>query len=74
MRLRADLGFDITFATQFAILEPCVEAYLDRMQTNLVKHDTAELVRLYEFGPPFIRGPGYRWLGKAPWPVRLATI
>ena len=35
VRLRADLEFDITFATQFAVLEPCAEAYLDRMQTDL---------------------------------------
>ena len=62
VRLRGDLRYDITFATQFAILEPCAEAYLDRMQTNLVKHDTAELARLYEFGPPFIRGA---WLSVA---------
>jgi hypothetical protein len=56
VRLRADLEFDITFAAQFAVLEPCAEAYLDRMQTDLVKHDSAEIERLYEFGPPFIRG------------------
>jgi hypothetical protein len=56
VRLRADLEFDITFAAQFAVLEPCAEAYLDRMQTDLIKHDAAEIVRLYEFGPPFIRG------------------
>jgi hypothetical protein len=69
VRLRADLGYDITFATQFAILEPCAEAYLDRMQTNLVKHDTAELARLYEFGPPFIRGA---WLSVA-WESAVAS-
>src|SRR5579863_6700730 len=56
VRLRADLEFDITFAAQFAVLEPCAEAYLDRVQTDLIKHDAAEIVRLYEFGPPFIRG------------------
>jgi hypothetical protein len=56
VRLRADLEFDITFAAQFAVLEPCAEAYLDRMQTDLVRHDAAEIARLYEFGPPFIRG------------------
>ena len=69
VRLRGDLRYDITFATQFAILEPCAEAYLDRMQTNLVKHDTAELARLYEFGPPFIRGA---WLSVA-WESAVAS-
>jgi len=36
LRLRADLEYDITFAAQFAILEPCADAYLDGMQANLV--------------------------------------
>lgn len=56
MRLRADLAFDITFAAQYAVLERCAEAYLDRVQTNLIKQDAAEIMRLYEFGPPFLRG------------------
>ena len=56
VRLRADLQYDITFAAQFGVLEPCAEAYLDRIQTDLVKHDAAEIMRLYDFGPPFERG------------------
>ena len=34
LRLRADLQYDITFAAQFGVLEPCAEAYLDRIQTD----------------------------------------
>jgi hypothetical protein len=56
VRLRADLQYDITFAAQFDILQPCAEAYLDRIQTDLVKRDAVDITRLYEFGPPFDRG------------------
>jgi len=56
-RLRADLKDDISYAAQYDILKPCAEAYLDRMQTDLLKHDAAEMVRLYEFGTPFFAVP-----------------
>lgn len=69
VRLHADLEYDVAFATQFDLLQPCAEAYLDRMQTDLVKHDTAEIERLYEFGPPFIRGA---WLSVA-WQSALVS-
>jgi len=69
VRLRADLAFDVTFAAQFEVLEPCAEAYLDRMRTDLVEHDAAEIMRLYEFGPPFIRGA---WKSVA-WESALAS-
>jgi len=56
VRLRADLQYDITFAAQFDVLQPCAEAYLDRIQTDLVKRDAVDIMRLYVFGPPFDRG------------------
>lgn len=56
VRLRADLQYDITFAAQFDVLQPCAEAYLDRIQTDVVKRDAVDIMRLYVFGPPFDRG------------------
>jgi len=58
VRLAADLKDDSSYAAQYAILKPCAEAYLDRMQTDLIKHDAADLTRLYDFGTPFI---GFPW-------------
>jgi len=69
VRLRADLEYDVGFAAQFDVLQPCAQAYLDRMQTDLVKHDSADIERLYEFGPPFERGA---WLSVA-WNSALAS-
>ncbi|HEY7901784.1 MAG TPA: hypothetical protein VIC25_11440 [Caulobacteraceae bacterium] len=56
-RLRADLKDDSSYATQYEILRPCSEAYLNRMQADLVKHDAADMERLHEFGPPFQGNP-----------------
>jgi len=53
VRLRANLTDDASYATQYGILKPCAEAYLDRMQADLIKHDAADMERLYEFGPPY---------------------
>lgn len=57
VRLRADLKDDGSFATQYEILTPCANAYLDRMQRDLLKHDSGDIARLYEFGPPFVAEP-----------------
>jgi hypothetical protein len=58
VRLAADLKDDSSFATQYGIMKPCAEAYLDRMQTDLLKHDSADMERLYQFGRPTV---GYPW-------------
>ena len=68
-RLRAELGYDISFAAQFDVLQPCADAYLERMQEDLLKGDASEIERLYEFGPPFKRGA---WLSVA-WESALAS-
>jgi hypothetical protein len=39
------------------------------MQTDLVKHDAAEIMRLYEFGPPFESGA---WISVA-WESAVAS-
>jgi hypothetical protein len=61
-RLRAELKYDVGFAIQYDVLHQCADAYLDRMQTDLIKQDSADIERLYEFGPPFDRGA---WLSVA---------
>lgn len=53
VRLDADLKIDSSSASQYPILKPCADAYLDRMQADLLKHDAADMRRLYDFGPPF---------------------
>ena len=53
VRLRADLKDDSSYAAQYDILKPCAEAYLDRMQRDLLQHDAADMIQLYGFGPPF---------------------
>ena len=58
VRLRADLKDDSSYAAQYDILKTCADAYLARMQTDLLKHDAADMARLYELGPPFI---GFPW-------------
>ena len=58
VRLAADLKDDVSFATQYEVLKPCVNAYLDRMQADLLKHDSTDMERLYEFGTPIL---GYPW-------------
>lgn len=57
--LRLEARADASFATQYEILRPCADAYLDRLQSDLLKHDAADLVRLYEFGAP-IRSAGWK--------------
>lgn len=68
-RLTEDLRHDIGFATQFDVLQPCAKAYLDRLQLDLVRHDSTDVERLYEFGPPFERGA---WLSVA-WSTAVAS-
>lgn len=57
VRLRADLKDDSSYAAQYDILKKCADAYLDKMQTDLLNHDAADMARLYELGPPFIGVP-----------------
>jgi hypothetical protein len=52
--MRIEVARDRTNAAQYAILASCADAYLDRMQNDLLRHDTADLARLYELGEPFI--------------------
>lgn len=52
--MRIEVARDRTNAAQYAILTSCADAYLDRMQSDLLRHDTADLARLYELGEPFI--------------------
>ena len=52
--MRIEVARDRTNAAQYAILASCADPYLDRMQSDLLRHDTADLARLYELGEPFI--------------------
>ena len=52
--MRVEVARDRTNAAQYAILASCADAYLDRMQNDLLHHDTADLKRLYELGEPFV--------------------
>ena len=52
--MRIEITRDRTNAAQYAILASCADAYLDRMQSDLLRHDTANLAKLYELGEPFI--------------------
>ncbi len=49
-----EVARDRTNAAQYAILASCADAYLDRMQSDLLRRDTGDLARLYELGEPFI--------------------
>src|SRR5215469_15046853 len=53
VRLSADLKENSSYASQYAALKPCADSYLDRMQSDLIKHDAVDLTKLYHFGPPF---------------------
>ena len=57
VRLRADLKDDSSFASQYEILTHCADAYLERMQTDLLKHDESDMARLYKMGPPYVAEP-----------------
>ena len=52
--MRIEVARNRTNAAQYAILASCADAYLDRMQSDLLRHDTADLTRLYELGEPFV--------------------
>jgi hypothetical protein len=61
--IRPTLKDDSSYASQYGILKSRAEAYLDRMQADLLKHDAADMERLYEFGKPspsVIRARGIR--------------
>ena len=57
VRLAADLRDDSAYAAQYEILKPCVDGYLDRMQADLLKHDSADMMHLHEFGSPVLGEP-----------------
>lgn len=57
VRLRADLKDNGAYAAQYEILKTCADAYLDRMQADLLNHDASDMARLYELGPPFASFP-----------------
>jgi hypothetical protein len=52
--MRIEITRDRTNAAQYAILASCADAYLDRMQSDLLRHDAADLTRLYKLGEPFV--------------------
>src|ERR1700731_2270565 len=52
--MRIEVARDRTNAAQYAILASCADTYLDRMQSDLLRHDSADLTRLYELGEPFL--------------------
>ena len=52
--MRVELGRDRTDASQYTILAACTDAYLDRVRDGLLRHDQADLARLYHLGEPFV--------------------
>lgn len=67
--MRVELGRDRTDAAQYALLGPCTDAYLDRMRDDLLRHDRADLARLYGLGEPFVTEP---WTATA-WEAAVAS-
>jgi len=67
--MRIELAADRTEASQYAILAPCTQAYLDRVRDDLLRHNHADLARLYRFGEPFITEP---WTATA-WDAAVAS-
>ncbi|HEV2363301.1 MAG TPA: hypothetical protein VGS12_03790 [Caulobacteraceae bacterium] len=57
VRLRSEFKDDVSFAAQYAILTPCADAYLDRVQADLLARDSADMASLYALGPPFFGEP-----------------
>ncbi len=53
-RLRAETRENTSNGRQYKTLKPCADAYLDRLHSDLLKHDAADIGRLYEFGRPFL--------------------
>jgi hypothetical protein len=67
--MRIEVGRDRTDASQYAILAACTDAYLDRIRDDLLRHDRADLARLYQLGEPFVTEP---WTATA-WEAAVAS-
>jgi hypothetical protein len=67
--MRVEVELDRTNAAQYAILSACTDAYLDRVRDDLLRHDQADLGRLYQLGEPFITEP---WTATA-WEAAVAS-
>jgi hypothetical protein len=67
--MRIELVRDRTDAAQYAILQACTDAYLDRMRDDLLRQDGADLTRLYGQGEPFVTEP---WTSTA-WEAAVAS-
>lgn len=67
--MRVEVELDRTDAAQYAVLAACTDAYLDRVRDDLLRHDQADLGRLYQLGEPFITEP---WTATA-WEAAVAS-
>ena len=67
--MRVEVERDRTDAAQYTILAACTDAYLDRTRNDLLRHDQADLERLYQLGEPFITEP---WTATA-WEAAVAS-
>ena len=67
--MRVEVERDRTDASQYTILAACTDAYLNRVSDDLVRHDQADLVRLYQLGEPFVTEP---WTATA-WEAAVAS-
>lgn len=55
--LRLEARENASQGRQYQALKPCADAYLERLQSDLLKHDSTDIARLYEFGTPFLSVP-----------------
>ena len=69
LNMRVEVARDRTDASQYAILAACTDAYLDRVSDDLLRHDRADLARLYQMGEPFVTEP---WTATA-WEAAVAS-
>jgi hypothetical protein len=67
--MRVEVARDRTAAAQYTILAACTDAYLDRVSDDLVRHNQADLARLYQLGEPFVTEP---WTATA-WEAAVAS-
>jgi hypothetical protein len=67
--MRVEVQRDRTDASQYTILAACTDAYLSRVSDDLLRHDQADLARLYQLGEPFITEP---WTATA-WEAAVAS-
>ena len=67
--MRVELRRNRTDASQYAVLAVCTDAYLERVSEDLLRHDQADLTRLYRMGEPFVTEP---WTATA-WEAAVAS-